>query len=1077
MKKTFILYPKENENKWIASYPPFFISLTSLFLFTSLLFLTPTVVAQDTTTGQALPRKITGVITDEKGETIIGATVLIKGTIKGALSDNDGNYSIEAKEGDILEFRYIGYNYLEKEVKSGSVINVVLSENSVSLDEVAIIGYGQQKKESVVASINTVTAKEISLPQRNLRNNIAGQLAGIIAIQRSGEPGNDGAQFWIRGQSSYAGGTSPLVLVDGVPRSMDDIDVDEIETFSVLKDAAATAVYGSEGANGVVLITSKRGKMQKTRIDFNAQYSLLTPTRMPELLPAYDYLSLYNEAQWNEAGNPDWENFNRTYSDEVLDKYRNGTDPDLNPNTNWMDLLTDQTQSRRYTISFRGGSDKVRYFVSGAYYSEDGIFKSNPIDKYDANIGLDRYNLRSNIDMDLSSTTKMSVDISGQYLRKNNPGSSSDAIFKMITQFPTHYIPMQYSDGSASDHETYDPGERANPYNMLNSTGYTKQWNMNAQSKVTLDQQLNFITKGLSWKGTLSFDASSYSRIKREKTANTFFATARDTDGNLVKKEIKTGTALGNPAYDDSGGDKKIYVETSLNYKRTFNEKHDVTGLLLYMQKERQRQNVPGLEMLPYRKQSAVARAVYGYDIRYMIEASFGATGSENFAAGHRWGIFPAIGAAWFASHEEFMRPVEDYLSKLKIRASFGVTGNDEIGSSNRFPYRESLSTSGTGYNMGLNPGTNGDASSGSGSAIIEDNFGTPNLTWEKEQKSNIGLDLGFFRGKVDLVLDGFYNRRDNILLRRQTIATAAGFRNAPWQNFGVTSNKGLEASLILQQQIEKVNLSARGNFTYAKNKIIEYDEVPQVYDYQVYTGNSINQPFVWIAEGLYTPDDFDIIENPDGSKIYTLKSDLPNPGTQVASGDIKYKDLNGDKKIDSLDKTYYNGLFPKDPQLVYGFGLNAEWNGIFMGIFFQGVANTSVNLLNAANFMPFNNGVDASSARMEALDRWTDSNPYNQNVLYPRMHSTKFDHNTQESTWWYRSGNFIRLKNLEVGYQFNKNLLKKIKMQNLRVYLQGTNLTVWDNVKYWDPELGNANSGSTYPICATWTMGLEVSF
>ena len=479
-----------------------------------------------------------GLLTDVDGNPIVGVSVVLKGTSTGVLSDINGYYSIEVENGQILEYRFVGFETEEKLVKTGVNGNLRMRESSVNLDDVVVIGYGQQKKESVVASINSIGPAELSMPQRNLTNNIAGQIAGIIAIQRSGEPGNDSAEFWIRGQSSYAGGTSPLVLVDGVPRSMDDIDVDEIETFSVLKDAAATAVYGSEGANGVVLITSKRGKAQKTNISFRAQYSIVTPTRMPELLPAYDYLSLYNEGQWNEAGNPDWNTFNRTYSDEILEKYRTGVDPDLYPNVNWMDLLSDQTHNMRYTLNFRGGTEKTKFFVSGAYYKENGIFQSNPIEKYDANIGLDRYNLRTNVDMDITSTTKISVDLSGQYKTKNNPGNSSGAIFDMITQFPTHYIPMYYSDGSISEHYTYDPTTRSNPYNMLNHYGYTKSWSMNAKSKVSLEQKLD-VTKGLSWKGSVSFDASAYSVIKREKSPNSFYATGRDETGNLIKTEVK----------------------------------------------------------------------------------------------------------------------------------------------------------------------------------------------------------------------------------------------------------------------------------------------------------------------------------------------------------------------------------------------------------------------------------------------------------------------------------------------------------------------------------------------------------
>ena len=415
-------------------------------------------------------KNVSGVVTDENGEPIIGATVTIKGTVQGVLTDIDGKYAITTNEGAVLEFRYIGYNSVEQKVKKGNVINVTLVESNVNMDEVVIVGYGSQKKESVVSSVNTIKPAEIVIPSRSLSNTLAGQIAGVIAIQRSGEPGNDDADFWIRGQSSYAGGTSPLVLVDGVPRSMNDIDVDEIETFTVLKDAAATAVYGSEGANGVVLITTKRGRAQKTVISFNAQYTVATPTRMPELMDSWDYLSMWNEASWNDAGNPDWNTYlanNAPFSTEELEKYRSGVDRDLYPNSQWTDLLAKNTQNQRYTVNLRGGSERTRFFVSAAYYKENGMFKSNPLDDYDANIGLERYNLRSNVDMDITKTTKLSVDMSGQYRTQNNPGNSSDQIFKHIVLFPTHLVPFLWSDGTAAVCST-DADGRYNPYNLLN---------------------------------------------------------------------------------------------------------------------------------------------------------------------------------------------------------------------------------------------------------------------------------------------------------------------------------------------------------------------------------------------------------------------------------------------------------------------------------------------------------------------------------------------------------------------------------------------------------------------------------
>lgn len=551
-------------------------------------------------------KTITGLITESSGDPIIGATILVKGTTRGTTTNIDGKYTIQAAEGEELEFRYIGFNTETRTVKKGvMVINLNMVASSVNLDDVVVIGYGQQKKESVVASMNSIGPAELNIANRSLTNSIAGKISGVIAITRSGEPGWDDAQFWIRGVSSYAGGTDPLVLVDGVPRSMSNIDVDEIESFTVLKDAAATAVYGAEGANGVILVTSKRGRSQKTTVNVTAEHGFATPMRLPSLMDSYQYLSLYNEAAWNDKGNP-LVGFQSPTSDDILEKYRTGVDSDLYPSVDWMDMLKKNTQNSRYTINFRGGGEKVRFFVSGSYYQEDGIYKENPMEQFDSNVNIKRYNLRSNVDFDLTKTTHMSVDMSGQYFTKTAPISTADDLFNAMTLFPVHVIPMMYSDGTASEHPNADAKwGRANPYNLLNFKGYDKSWSAMIQTKVTLEQQLDFITKGLSVKGSLSFDAMSEQYTNREMSAHSYYASARDADGQLVKKTINEGSALGNPTSGSSGGSKKIYIEASLNYKNVFG-KHNVTGMVLYNQKETQYQNKSGLDLLPYRKQSVV---------------------------------------------------------------------------------------------------------------------------------------------------------------------------------------------------------------------------------------------------------------------------------------------------------------------------------------------------------------------------------------------------------------------------------------------------------------------------------------
>lgn len=534
---------------------------------------------------------------------------------------------------------------------------------------------------------------------------------------------------------------------------------------------------------------------------------------------------------------------------------------------------------------------------------------------------------------------------------------------------------------------------------------------------------------------------------------------------------------MSNPSAASDGGEKKIYLEAALNYKRLFGEKHDVTGLLLYNQRETQLQNAGGLSLLPYRKQSVVARGAYSYDSRYSIEASFGMTGSENFAAGHRWGIFPAVGGAWFVSHEKFWKPFQRVVNKFKLRASIGVTGNDDIGYG-RFPYLESMNTGAGGINLGISGVSNGGGQNWMG-GLAEAQAAAVALQWEKERKADVGFDLGLLNGRIDLSLDYFNNRRTDILLVCGTIPSMTGLRQGPTQNFGIVSNQGIDGNITFKEHIGKVNMTMRGNFTYTKNEIVECDEIPHIYGYQDYTGCSIGTPYIYVAEGLYTPDDFNITVDPQtGAQSYRLKPGLPNPGADVKPGDIKYKDLNGDNVINDYDQTYRSGVNSQNPKIVYGVALDVDYKGWFGGVFFQGVGGCSVNLMSkASNFMPFNQGKDASSARTEAMSRWTASDPYNQNVLYPRMHSSEFSYNLKNSTWWYRNASFLRFKNVEFGYQFKRNQLKSLGLQNLRIYAQGTNLITWDHVKYWDPELGNANSGAQYPMSRSWKFGLEVTF
>lgn len=1015
--------------------------------------------------------RITGVVTDTHGESIIGANVMVQGTTIGVITDIDGRYELYAESGNvILEISYLGYQTETVKVNKRGNINIMLSEDTQALDEVVIVGYGQQKKESVVVSMSSIKPNKMVVPTRSLNNSLAGQVSGLIAVQRSGEPGYDNAEFWIRGVSTFAGGTNPLVLVDGVPRSMSDIEPDEIETFSVLKDASATAIYGAEGANGVILVTTKRGLVEKPKITFKTEHTFSSPTRLPEFVNSADYLGLFNEALKNDGELP-------MFNDELIAHYRNNDDPDLYPNTNWIDeMIKKHTMAHRYTLNVRGGSEKARYFVSGAYYNEDGIFKTVENNIYDTNIKVQRFNLRSNIDMEVSKTTKVGVDLAIQYLINNYPGTGTSKIFRQMLITPPYTFPAIYSDGTLATYGQERDSNMRNPYNLLNYAGYAREYRTAVQSKVNVNQALDFITEGLSANFNISYDYSGEMIVRRDYNPTRYHAIGRDgSTGGLIFDTVVSGdTGIQDPKNSSTSSTKFIYLDASLNYKRTFAKVHDVGAMLLYTQKETQYHNVP----LPYRKQGVVGRVTYGYGGRYFIEANFGYTGSETFASGHRFGFFPAVGLAYYLSNEPFFpESWKSTLSKLKLRASIGRTGNDNT-EGDRFLYRPTFNMGAGGFNQGI--GDNGGLN-GMGNGITEARFAAPYLGWEIEDKQNYGFELGMFNNRINLVVDYFNNERHNILLQRKTVPQIGGFRQDPWENFGRVRNQGIDLSLDMNHKLGDVNLSARGTFTFTRNKILEYDELPQKYGYQAVTGTRVSENELYIAERLYTEDDFIVTQKANGMKDYALRPELPQPtlGGIIGPGDIKYVDVNGDGRIDSYDKIRGVGN-PSVPEIIYGFGFNAEYKGIYASIFFQGAGNTSVLLGGATpeGWFPFAWGVDQSNYRTFALDRWTEDNP-RQNVLMPRLHSSNNNskNNTVPSTWWLRDGSFLRLKNIEVGYQFPKRFLSRIGLETARIYLMGYNLAVWDDIDYFDPEAGNSNGGMNYPLPRTFTLGVDFTF
>ena len=1015
-------------------------------------------------------RRITGTVTDENGQPLPGAYVYIKGTEVGTTTNLDGMYVIDINQTDELTFSFI--SYLEQTIKprsASNTLNVSLKPDTNALEEAVAVAYGAQKRQAIVSSLSTITTDDLKVTSTNITSSIQGQLPGLIAVQRNAEPGRDDAEFWIRGVSSFKGGTSPLVLVDGVERSITDLDADEIESFSLLKDAAATAMYGAEGANGVILVTTKRGHIGKQQISLRVEQNLSVPYRIPDFVDSWDYMRLANEALVNDGMEP-------MYSDDVIDLHESGADPDLYPNAQWTDLIARTIHGQRYTLSFRGGTENAKYFVTGGYQQKDGVFKKNPESKYNSNFSYDRFNLRSNIDLKVSKTTQLSIDLAGQYTARRTANRSPDDVFVFMLHTPPHLFPMVYSDGTVS---TYPGGEtdanNRNPYYMLYQQGYRREFQTNIQSRVNLRQDLHFITEGLSARGAVSFDLENTLSKLRNYGPSKYHATGRDPEtGALIYNQIVAGSPdVKEVEITGNTYDRQIYVEAALEYNNTFAGKHAVGAMLLYNQKERQKNG----EALVYRTQGLVGRITYGYDNRYFIEANFGYTGSETFAKKNRFGFFPAVGASYMISNESwYPEGLKRVLSSAKVRASFGRTGNDDTGTS-RFLYRATFSESGHTFNQGI---SSGGATNGLGAGIYDLQFENLTLGWEIEDKTNVGLDLSFFNRAIQIQADYFYNIRSAILLQRNTIPQYAGFHQNPWQNYGRVRNQGLDASIDMMKSFGDWKVSARGTFTFARNKVLEIDELTPSEEYQRVTGTRINEQELYIAERLYTIDDFIVTKNDNGTDAYTLRPGLPQPalGGIIGPGDIKYVDMNHDGIIDTNDKVRGVGHPYQTPEINFGFGFNVEWKGIYASVFFSGVANTSILLASGnSTFWPFNWGVEKGNYRTAFLDRWTTENP-SQDVVYPRLHVGYGNSiNDEPSTWWLRDGSFLRLKNAEIGYVLPEKALRTLKISGLRIYLLGENLCVFDHIKFWDPEQGNRNKGVSYPMQHSFTLGVQLDF
>lgn len=934
-----------------------------------------------------------------------------------------------------------------------------------------MVAFGKQRKESVIGSISTVDVKTLKVPSSNLTTALAGNVAGVIAYQRTGEPGQDNADFFVRGITTFGANTSPLILIDNIELTSTDLarlQPDDIESFSIMKDATATALYGARGANGVIFVTTKRGQEGPAKIFARVETSISAPTDVVELADPVTYMKSYNEAI--STRDPLGE-LMYTY-DKIEQTGKPGANRLIYPANDWYDMLfKDFATSYRANVSARGGGKVATYYVSGAYTEDTGVLKVDKRNSFNNNIDDKNYTLRSNVDINVTPTTKLAVRLTGNFRDYQGPLNGGSDVYRQVMHsdpvlFPAYYpVDDEHVGIQHIMFGNYEDGSYINPYANL-VKGYKNYQRSQMIAAVQLEQDLKFITKGLSFMTLFNLTRLSEFTVNRQFNPYWYRLDRYDsyTGEYHVNRINENGTDY--LTYSESGKTVKntMYSETRLNYNRSFG-KHDVTGLLVFTASESLTANAGSLQLsLPSRNAGLSGRFTYGYDKRYFVEYNFGCNGSERFHKSHRWGFFPSAGLAWMMSNEKWFKPLTKVVSNLKLRYSYGLVGNDNIGSSsNRFYYLSEMSMNNSGLGASFGETRN---VSYNGIGVVR--YANEAITWEKSYKSNYALELGLFK-KLDIIAEYFTEHRTDIFMQRADIPNTMGLQAAVYGNIGQARSKGIDIQADYKQAwASGLWASARANFTYSTGKYDVYEEPTYPESYRQHAGRSIRQTWGYIAERLFV-DDEDAANSPSQAAF----------GSQYGGGDIKYTDVNGDGVITNADMVPIG--YPTSPEIIYGFGVSLGHKGFDFSVFFQGLGresfwidatsaySTKYNKYGTAPFV--NNG--------QLLKAYSDSHWSEDNrdiyALYPRYSAYENHNNTQVSTWWMRDGSFVRLKQMEFGYTLPQKLTNKIHIDNLRVYFQGNNLLCWSKFKLWDPEL--AGEGFNYPIQRTFNIGVNVTF
>ena len=987
--------------------------------------------------------RITGSVKDATdGSPLIGVNVIPRNSMnKGTASDINGNYIIDVPRGAEIEFSYLGYNSIRIKAGESSSVDIFLQPDTEILEQAAVVGYGTQKRISLIGATQSISAPEIKVPVANLTQSLAGRISGVVSMQRTGEPGYDDASIYIRGISPLTAGMSaPLTLVDGVPRSISNVDPEDIESFSILKDASATAIYGVRGANGVIIINTKSGSAGKPQFDIRYTEGITRFIQLPDFVDAPEYMRLTNEAFTTRREEP-------MYTDEAISKTESGEDPYLYPNVDWMDLLFKKFgHNRSANANIRGGSDKAIYYIGLGYFEEQGLYNNDSASHdYNANTYYRRYSVTSNMTLKPFVTTEIKLGIQGYLANANYPASSNSAIFGSAFYATPNYVAPVYPNGEIGDRPS---GSVQNPYAVLNEMGYANQWRSQVFSNLRLTQQIPFVP-GLSVTGMFSFDAYSYSSNRFTRTPNTWMALGRDDEGKLILQQTRSSTTTTLSYANSHQGNRNIYLEAAANYKQTFG-KHDVTGMLLFNQSDEMNTLATSLETaLPYRFRGLAGRYTYAYSERYFAEFNFGYNGSENFNPDKRYGFFPSFGLGWVISNERFFEPLKNAVQFMKIRATWGKVGNAKI-TGRRFAYLSTVDSV-TGYTFG-----DSQKVSYSGLAIGDEGV---DVSWETARKYNLGIDIITLGNNLNIQVDVFKDKRDGIFLSRQVIPAYLGIRKSPLGNIGKVNNKGFEISLDYHNQVSQDwFISAMGNFSFNRNKVVEND-MTYTYPWQDRRGHRVGQRFGLIAEKLFESDE----------EVAASAYQASN----TRAGDIKFKDLNGDGQINDYDMAPIG--WGTVPEIIYGFGLNIAFRNIAISAMLQGAAHVDA-LVSGVGVAPFESGTAYGNIMSNITDRWTEDNP-NPNAFYPRLApSSTYNLNYKANSWFVLPSHYLRLKNCQMTYSLPKTFVRRIGLSSASVFFQGVNILTFTPFKLWDVEQGDGR-GSVYPNTASYSLGLNFSF